>query len=315
MTDLSQTGGMPAHAGFHAVSGETPAGVAVSLLLSGLAEQISRTGDEFVNDTSPDALHDYRIAVRRTLSLLAQMRGVVPGPVLSRYRGGFSSVMDKTGLLRDLEVCRGVLDGYMSKHPGIGPLYERISARELAERRRLKAYFRTKRYRAFRDAWAACLQSLAQDESFEHDSSCPVRELARDAIQARYLTTLRHASRLDGSSSSNKFHKMRKSAKKLRYLLDHFGDLYPDKAIRKIRKRMKQLQSCLGDIQDLEVQSRLIRETRESLVPAGKHRKAVDKLLKHMKRQKKALKKDSTGLVAGFPRTPGKSIETLLARY
>nr|MDJ0861140.1 CHAD domain-containing protein [Gammaproteobacteria bacterium] len=64
-------------------------------------------------------------------------------------------------------------------------------------------------------------------------------------------------------------HELRKTCKKLRYLMEFFQNLYPPKEIKALIKALKVLQDNLGDFQDLEVQALNLTHFSEQMVDEG----------------------------------------------
>jgi CHAD domain-containing protein len=61
-------------------------------------------------------------------------------------------------------------------------------------------------------------------------------------------------------------HELRKSCKKLRYLIEFFQSLYPRKKLLSPMKALKKLLNNLGDFQDLEVQANTMKEFAHQMV-------------------------------------------------
>ena len=64
-------------------------------------------------------------------------------------------------------------------------------------------------------------------------------------------------------------HDLRKDAKKLRYLLECFGSLLPDRPRKRYVKRLKALQDNLGEHQDAEVHVSMLRAISRELHDTG----------------------------------------------
>src|SRR5207344_1186780 len=58
------------------------------------------------DDTDSEFLHDYRVAVRRSRSVLGMAKGVVPGALLDHLRAEFKWLGDITTPTRDFDVYR-----------------------------------------------------------------------------------------------------------------------------------------------------------------------------------------------------------------
>ena len=86
------------------LSAEMPAALAVATVLARLAETMQANVAGTVRDVDTEFLHDLRIAVRRTRSVLKLAGSVLPGGLVSQYRPEFKWLGDLTTPTRDLDV-------------------------------------------------------------------------------------------------------------------------------------------------------------------------------------------------------------------
>jgi CHAD domain-containing protein len=73
---------------------------------------------------------------------------------------------------------------------------------------------------------------------------------------------VKRGSRLGSDPPAQALHRLRIDAKKLRYLLEFFASLYPEKTIGRLVKELKQLQDILGGFNDTEVQQSWLAKIR-----------------------------------------------------
>jgi CHAD domain-containing protein len=76
---------------------------------------------------------------------------------------------------------------------------------------------------------------------------------------------LRDGRRITPESPAERLHDLRKDAKKLRYLLECFGSLFPTKDRKAFVSQLKALQDNLGDHQDAEIQLHELRQLAHQL--------------------------------------------------
>lgn len=262
-----------------------------------------------------EALHDFRIAIRKTRTLLSQMDDVLPEPGLSRFRDVYADLMDRTGRLRDLEVCIATVDNVMGKgEQALEPLQRHLLARDDAEREHLLQYLQSDEFSDMMQDWQDYLAAIDPETEMLEMAYMPLRILAAEAIRYRYLKTARLAHKVNRRRTISSMHKIRKSAKRLRYLLDLFAPIFPEKRMKKILKELKRFQDVLGQMQDIEVQTALINE---SAVAMGEKidkpaQLAIRKLLRSMEKKKKKLKPHALKLIAQFPASSRKKLDKLL---
>ncbi len=129
---------------------------------------------------------------------------------------------------------------------------------------------------------------------------------------------MKEGSAITPLSPADDLHELRKSCKKLRYLLEFFQSLYPRKQIRPLIKAQKVLLDNLGDFQDLEVQANKLRDyahqmIKEEEVPADTllaMGMLVDSLIK---RQQEAREEFSTRFNAFAEREIRATFQSLFA--
>ena len=94
-------------------------------------------------------------------------------------------------------------------------------------------------------------------------------ELADRRIRKAYNNVVHEGRSIDENSASERLHELRKSCKKLRYLLEFFQSLYPRETIKPLIRSLKDLLENLGDFQDLEVQTHTLQHYAAEMTRAG----------------------------------------------
>jgi CHAD domain-containing protein len=90
----------------------------------------------------------------------------------------------------------------------------------------------------------------------------PVKEVADEHIWKCYKRVLRQGGTIIDSSPADDLHTLRKSCKKLRYLIEFFASLYPPTKIKALVEALKKLQDMLGEYHDLHVHHEFFSELR-----------------------------------------------------
>ena len=240
--------------------------LAYRAVLANLAHTIDDNLPGTLDDTDPEFLHELRVAVRRTRSVLNQAKGVLPDDVRERFAAAFGHLGTVTSPARDLDVY--VL-GWLAM---VAPLQlpdprvlDRV--RKEIERRRTAAYvtlaeeLRGPTCRGTLDAWRAWLT----DPSDEPATPRPIGPVVSRRIAKAQAAVLRRGRAITPASPPEALHDLRKDAKKLRYLLECFGGLLPRKPRKAFVSQLKALQDNLGEHQDAEVQLAELRTLAHDL--------------------------------------------------
>jgi CHAD domain-containing protein/CYTH domain-containing protein len=209
-----------------------------------------------LSQSDPEALHDYRVALRRLRSCLRAYRKPLRSSVRSKTRRQLRRLARSTNPARDLEVHLGWMEQQRagageSERPGIAWMIERLSAaRDGAAEHMLdldSALFPklqprlTSRLTRFRTTI-----DLDSDSARRSTAAVTARRL-RDACR-RLKDRL---GRIQGYSDEEAIHRARIAAKHLRYLIEPFAAAVPDGGAAV--ERLKSLQDGFGDVHDAQV--------------------------------------------------------------
>jgi CHAD domain-containing protein len=235
-------------------SGEALKAVNQRLLDTMLANQ-----EGLIQDLDPEFLHDYRVAVRRTRSALAQVPGVFPEPVLLRFSEEFRWLGERTGPTRDIDVYLLKIPAYQRALPEgvrdeLEPLVRFLSKKKRVQHRRMVRSLESKRYARLVDDWSTFLKAPAEMSPDLPNAARPIRLVAAERIWKVYRKVLKRGRKTDRKTSPETLHRLRIDCKRLRYLMTLFQSLFPGDALKPLIRELKNLQDNLGDFNDLYVQ-------------------------------------------------------------
>jgi CHAD domain-containing protein len=260
---------------FHvALERSTSAEAAMRAILIRLCELMRLNEPGVRDDLDPEFLHDYRVAMRRTRTLLGRIKRVLPKRQRRRFREEFKWLGDVTGPVRDLDVhllelpeCRSWLP---ESQRGVVDRAEQL----LAQRKReshalLVAELSSARHvRLFRD-WSRFLNRGWGPAEKRPAALLPAADVASPAIRRAFERLTEHGANLDEHSPPQQLHRLRIDGKRLRYLLESFRRLYDAREVRVLVKHLKRLQDNLGAFNDREVQQRTISALGAELAATG----------------------------------------------
>lgn len=221
-------------------------------------------------DLDSEFLHDLRVAVRRSRSVLRELSGAFPAEPLKQQRDALKWIQAITGPTRDLDVqlldWEHLVSGVPAdRHAALEPVRVLLGRHRAAALRTLK---RELRGAAYRDAWASYRRFL--DDGLgpareRPDAKRPIAEVAGGRIRKVYKRMVAMGTAIDETSPPEHLHELRKRGKELRYLLEFFGGLWPAEVVKPMVKSLKSLQDVLGTYQDREVQADHLRELADEL--------------------------------------------------
>jgi CHAD domain-containing protein len=242
-------------------------------VLGNLADAIDVNWQGSIDDVDPEFLHDLRVAVRRTRSVIAQGRTVLPADVAERFGAGFAWLGQVTGPARDLDVYQIEWHDYVAplppdERPSLEPVRAHLEQARRDAYQRLAIDLGSDHAVALMRAWRSWLASSLVGEP-EPDGLRPLGDVVHERIARAQKRLLRHGRAITADSPAEQLHDLRKDAKKLRYLFECFGGVLDPMARKASVTRLKALQENLGEHQDAEVHVAMLRDLARHLDAAG----------------------------------------------
>ncbi|HVN71393.1 MAG TPA: CHAD domain-containing protein, partial [Desulfomonilia bacterium] len=205
----------------------------------------------------PEYVHRMRVASRRLRTRLAIFAGCLQDKKAEHYSRMIRKLTKALGEARDTDVQMIFVQDFLAhvqdkRHrPGIKRLLLRLSQyRRKLQKQVLRVLDDTEKSSVLPEmqkTFYALLSAGTPDEG----SPSPY-ELARIEIFARLTEVLDFESSVRDPGNITELHRMRIAAKHLRYSMETFAPLYPDK-LKKPIKITKAVQEMLGDIHDCDV--------------------------------------------------------------
>jgi CHAD domain-containing protein len=235
------------------LAADDDAGDAFRRVLANLADTIDANLAGTLADTDPEFLHELRVAIRRTRSVLAQSKGVLPKGARTRYGESFRWLGLITTPPRDLDVYLLGWEGYVAPlspddATALAPVRDELARRREAAHDDLARDLTSKRARKVLAEWSSWLART------DHDGVRPtIGAVAADRVAHLHARLLRDGRAIGPDTHADRLHDLRKDAKKLRYMLECFADAFPAKPRQRFVRHLKALQDNLGEHQDAEV--------------------------------------------------------------
>jgi CHAD domain-containing protein len=239
---------------------QMPAPVAVAIVLLRLLDTVELNLDGVLRDIDTEFLHDLRVSVRRTRSAIKLLGGVLPDGLAGQYAAEFKWLGDLTTPTRDLDVhLLGF--GPMAEHlvaaseADLEPFRAFLVRRRAREFRQLAVGLRSARFKAITDHWRKALTEVRDTGAPRTRRRPPTAaDLAISTTGRAFRRIVAKGGAITQDSPPESLHDLRKRAKELRYLLEFFAPLHDPLVYRKVVGDLKQLQDCLGEFQDSQVQ-------------------------------------------------------------
>lgn len=224
-------------------------------------------------DLDSEFLHDLRVAVRRMRSALTQIKGVLAEEDVNRFKSRLAWIGQATGPTRDMDVFLLEFEQYRDFLPerfrrDLDPLYDFIESHQQIEHGVMVKKINSPHFRGLVKELREFLDGLTEKNGAS-EAATPIAELASKRIYKMYCRVMKDGQAIGDNSPAEHLHDLRKECKKLRYLMEFFHTVYPDKQICRLIKSLKQLLDNLGNFQDLEVQADKLRVYASQMVEEG----------------------------------------------
>lgn len=243
---------------------------AVADALLGYLAELDATVDGIVDDVDSEFLHDFRVAVRRTRSVLKLLGDVLPAGLADRLVPEFRWLGDVTTPTRDLDVYLLELDSLAATvtHPDdLVAFGAYVRDKRSAAQRVLAKALRSQRYTELVSGWRGALAEVIAHPSHAEMTAAA---LAEERLHQSFRKCRRRAAGITAESESELIHDLRKACKEMRYLMEVFKPLLDKAAYKSVLADFKELQDLLGEFQDGEVQAAALRQFAQEMVDAGK---------------------------------------------
>jgi len=221
-------------------------------------------------DVDIEYLHDMRTAIRATRSMLRIGGDLLPPTHAARFAEEFAWLGRLTTPMRDLDVW--LLEFAALENTKVGaeladltPLHEHLRTQRRRALQDLRAGLTSPRGSALSGEWRTALTQIASADL----PGPSTRAVAAEHARLAYRRIVTAAVRVTDQTHPDELHGLRRRCKRMRYLLDGYASIYPRAPHRDVLAALKQLQDCLGDIQDVDVQRRSLAELASTLHRRG----------------------------------------------
>ena len=300
---------------------ETVVGAAQKIFLQ-LLEGMERNTPGIIEDIDSEFLHDFRVALRRSRSLLGSIKKMLPAADVDRFQRGLQKIGLVTGPVRDLDVYILKKDVYHSLLPeglqeGLVDFFKDLARQRVKERQRLKKAFHSKSFQQFLMQWRRYVEDWLLSSALAAGHK-PCKKVAIKAITKRLQSIVKDGALIGLQSPDTDLHSLRIQAKKLRYLLEFYRSLFPEPEMDSLVKSLKKLQDNLGSFNDLSVQQRMLAQYQNELA-GGEQKKAVQVaaalggLITHLHEEQAGVRQKFEQTFAQFTRVENRNLLDLLS--
>jgi len=263
-----------------ALDPEMPSHLAIAKILRHVFYAMEENESAWMANSNADTLHDFRVAIRRARTALGQFREMLSAAATAHFCGEFAWLGRLTGPVRDLDVYLINLAEYQHTLPphiqeNLWPLHTFLTCKREGAHRMLMQQLQSSRYLRFKQDWREFL-----DDGFSENSETLAINMANRCIARLFRHVLREGGAIQKSSPPEALHELRKSCRKLRYLIEFFRIFYLHNEVSMLLARLKHLQDKLGEIHDLAIEYASLESFRKEMSAEGNLSEACDHAMK-----------------------------------
>lgn len=270
----------PVHARHAALDASASPAAAARATVAEALQQLQANEEGVLETADPEFVHQFRVALRRLRSALRSHRRALEPGFEESVTPELRWITGVAGEARDMDVFADTTlpamagtDSFFDRKPpaekrvcprytGEGAFVARLERRRARAHVKLRASLRSSRYGLLLLALSRWLHAPPRHAPRQHTN---LRKFAAKAISRQYREVI-GAGRDVASLDAEGRHQLRIAAKKLRYAVEGFASLWPNKKVDPFLEVLSTLQDDLGRANDAAVAARLL----EALGAPGK---------------------------------------------
>ncbi|MGK0360478.1 MAG: CHAD domain-containing protein [Bradymonadia bacterium] len=241
-----------------------------------------------IGDLDAEFLKDLRVAVRRTRAALWALRPAWRRQTIEPLEAGLKWLGEVTTPVRDLDVYLQRLPVYQGELPpdlqsALDPFGGLLRTLRAPNQAAMVRALTSPGFAAIHARWLKFLVALAP--STKPAAGQPIGEIARIRTAESYAAVCAEGRAITPESPAESLHALRKTGKKLRYLLEFFRTVHRPALIKPAIKHMRRLQSHLGEFNDVSIQYTALAGHAAQLKACGapaRTGRAVNQLIKQL---------------------------------
>jgi len=226
---------------------------------------VMRANEEGIKkNIDSEFLHDYRVAIRRTRSVMKQLKGVFAQHEAAYFLALFREFGKRTNELRDSDVYLLQKERFFTLlppvlQPSLLLFFKALATSRRTLHKRFCRYLASTGYHASLHEWEMFInRSELPEPANAANALRPTKDVAVESIKKAWKRVLRNGRAVSRETTDAELHALRIDCKKLRYLLEFFASIFPQESIVPVIRQLKALQENLGDFVDFAVQRRFL---------------------------------------------------------
>jgi len=237
-------------------SGQT-CGAAFAAIFRSAGEQIIHNRSAVLETDAAEGAHQLRVGLTRLRAAHRALEPLVDTPAFDQLEDDARAIARAVGELRDADVLiediYAPVAGDVPDQQGFDELHRVLQAHRAAKQGVARACLRAGRWSRLLLSLALWPAVLETDASLQQQS---IEDYAKQALKRRWKKVAKCGRAIEHLEPEEK-HKMRRSLKKLRYMIEFFAPVFPGKDVKPFVKQLKTLQDVFGYVNDVRMAEQL----------------------------------------------------------
>ena len=266
------------------LSEDLPSELIVRQACYALMNCVRQNEQGIIDDIDTEYLHQYRVHLRKIRSLINLFKKCFSPDVYLDLKSRLSSVASRTNALRDLDVF--ILKQHVKtgrQRPRQKVLYSKLAKKRNNAYLDLKQWLLSARYKKEMKE----LQSLLSKEPdyYNRFSKHSIGVVLQKLMLKKYEKIREKGMLFHKLESDESIHQLRIDGKKMRYLMEFYFEISPQRKSVVLLKRLKRLQNILGDYNDSSVQQEMLKSYQTMFEKSGHFKKQSSVMMSQLQTQ------------------------------
>lgn len=221
--------------------------------------------DIYLNDKKIEALHQYRVNIRRIHSVLVEFKECIHHEVYDLLKTELKILVKHTNNSRDLDVFLENIKIYKLITPyelkgKLHEMEERLKQKQNSQFDEIKKWFESKQHKK---NLQIVNDIIKEDKYYLLCDKNDISAIMKKNIKKRIKSIKKRAQIIIKKHDMVEFHKIRLTIKKLRYSIEGFKEFNKNTEIKKMLLKLQELQKLLGDVCDKDIEIKKLKELQE----------------------------------------------------
>lgn len=236
-----------------------------------------------LEDIDIEFLHDFRVGLRKTRSLLVMLKKEIDPWIYRDFKQRFKKIMQKTNNQRDIDVYLDEEDYFRSLVPpeyfeDLHSFFLHLKKGRKNELRKIRRHFNTKFFRETFMQWNDLISSENGPLLISEKAKMPVKEYASGKLKKLIKRLANQAQKIMDHEIPETVHDCRILCKQIRYISEIFAPLFSEGELKYFIAVIKKFQEFLGAYNDAHMQKAMISRYQEN-IRNGREGEALEQLV------------------------------------